>query len=240
MLVQRSLLPGNAFTDWDHFRKECGVKVKRKLPMDCMRVFFENPKQSYQDHIWNSARLVRPKAKAVTGPPPAAKPAAKNAAARRAASMTQYMDHRHQQSIDEYMQTEEARLETIEQQEMAAAITASWQAAVNDPRMTADGFTTASRKKGKRVGEPPNDVNPVQVIQWIPNQVKKDVIIKPKRTSRSVPKIYDNPHAVDFILSVTKSLSPSQLWYGLIQVVVNQLVERNLIKSYKPCIGSLE
>ena len=56
MLVQRSLLPGNAFMDWEHFRTQCDVKVKRKLLMDCMRVFFENPQQAKQDHIWNLAR----------------------------------------------------------------------------------------------------------------------------------------------------------------------------------------
>ena len=205
MLVQRSLLPGNAFKDWEHFRTQCGVKVKRKLLTDCMRVFFENPQQAKQDHIWNLARQAQPKAKAVTGPP-----AAKNAAARGAAA---YSTAKYNQSIAEYAKTEAARLETQEQQEMAAAITASWQAAVDDPRMTEDGFTIASRKKGKRVGEPPDDTNQVQTVQWVPSSETKEIIpVKPKRTSRTVPKIYDNPHAIDFILNVTKSLSPSQLW----------------------------
>ena len=176
MLVQRSLLPVNAYTDWEHFRTQCGVKVKRKLLMDCMRVFFENPQQAKQDHILNLACQAQPKAKAVTGPP-----AAKNAAARGAAA---YSIAKYSQSIAEYAKIEAARLETQEQQEMAAAITASWQAAVDDPSMTEDGFTIASRKKGKRVGEPPDDTNPVQTVQWIPSSETKEIIpVKPKRTS---------------------------------------------------------
>ena len=123
MLVARSLQPGNAYTDWEHFRKGCGHhKVKRRLLMDCMRVFFENPRQAYQDHIWNAARLAQPKAV----PKPALKaipavniPVAKNAAARGAAA-AQTMDHRHQLSIDQYARIEAERLARAESDQVDA------------------------------------------------------------------------------------------------------------------------
>ena len=195
--------------------------------MDCMRVFFENPRQAYQDHIWNAARLAQPKAvpkPALKAIPAVSVPVAKNAAARGAAA-AQTMDLRHQLSIDQYARIEAERLaraesdqvDAREQEQMAAALAASWQTAVADPRMTDDGFTSVtSRKKGKREGGPPDDVNQFQVVQWIPNQDKKDCkkdwVIKPKRKGKIIPKVYDNPHAIDFILNVTKSLSASQLW----------------------------
>ena len=84
--------------------------------MDCMRVFFENPKQAYQDHIWNSARLARPKAvpkPALKAIPAVNVPVAKNAAARGAAA-AQTIDTRHQLSLDEEARTEAARLAQAE------------------------------------------------------------------------------------------------------------------------------
>ena len=42
--------------------------------------------------------------------------------------------------------------------------------------------------------------------------MQKGCVIKPKRKGKVIPKVYDNPHAIDFILNVTKSLSASQLW----------------------------
>ena len=77
--------------------------------------------------------------------------------------------------------------------------------------MTEDGFTLAARKKGKRIGGIPDDTNPVQVAEWITPPEKKIIPVKPKKV-RNTLKIYDNPHAIDHILNVTKSLSPSQLW----------------------------
>ena len=44
----------------------------------------------------------------------------------------------------------------------------------------------AARKKGKRIGDSPDDINPVQVAEWITPPEKKIIPVKPKKVRNTL------------------------------------------------------